>query len=218
MTRPTGQWARFDDMIAGVATMFTNITAELVARHPDEVVDVLDEVDRVTAAGAWAVGFVAYEAAPGLDPTLTTRQPSPGAPLAWFGTYAAPQAVPLIDAPTVARVPVADWTPRWSEDRYRASVAAIRQRIAAGDTYQCNLTTQLTTRQAQDPFALYQQLTHAQRGAHHAYLDIGDLVIASASPELFFQWSGDEILMRPMKGTAPRGRTTAEDAAAPRTS
>jgi len=36
-------------------------------------------------------------------------------------------------------------------------------------------------------------------------------VIASASPELFFLRAGDDILVRPMKGTAPRGRTPAED-------
>jgi para-aminobenzoate synthetase / 4-amino-4-deoxychorismate lyase len=50
-----------------------------------------------------------------------------------------------------------------------------------------------------------------QRGAHNAYLDTGRFVVASASPELFFELRGDRILMRPMKGTAPRGRTVAED-------
>jgi para-aminobenzoate synthetase/4-amino-4-deoxychorismate lyase len=38
-------------------------------------------------------------------------------------------------------------------------------------------------------------------------------VIASASPELFFEWSGDLLRTRPMKGTAARGRTPAEDRA-----
>ncbi|MDT4843369.1 Aminodeoxychorismate synthase component 1 [compost metagenome] len=33
------------------------------------------------------------------------------------------------------------------------------------------------------------------------------------SPELFFDRDGDRILVRPMKGTAPRGATPAEDAA-----
>ncbi len=36
-------------------------------------------------------------------------------------------------------------------------------------------------------------------------------MILSASPELFFEWRGDRLTTRPMKGTAARGRTLAED-------
>ncbi len=38
-------------------------------------------------------------------------------------------------------------------------------------------------------------------------------VVASASPELFFETRGRQVRMRPMKGTARRGDTPAEDAA-----
>jgi para-aminobenzoate synthetase/4-amino-4-deoxychorismate lyase len=50
-----------------------------------------------------------------------------------------------------------------------------------------------------------------QRGAYNAHLDTGRFVVASASPELFFETRRDRILMRPMKGTAARGRTVEED-------
>jgi para-aminobenzoate synthetase/4-amino-4-deoxychorismate lyase len=50
-----------------------------------------------------------------------------------------------------------------------------------------------------------------QRGAYNAYLDLGRWVIASASPALFFERRGDDVLLRPMSGTAPRGRTLRED-------
>jgi para-aminobenzoate synthetase/4-amino-4-deoxychorismate lyase len=36
-------------------------------------------------------------------------------------------------------------------------------------------------------------------------------VIASASPELFFEWDGERLRTRPMKGTAARGRTPDDD-------
>jgi para-aminobenzoate synthetase/4-amino-4-deoxychorismate lyase len=91
-------------------------------------------------------------------------------------------------------------------------VATVREHIAAGDTYQCNLTDRLRTTVGGDAQALYARLALAQRGAYNAYLDLGRHVVASASPELFFEWAGDEVRTRPMKGTAPRGRTTAEDA------
>jgi hypothetical protein len=52
-------------------------------------------------------------------------------------------------------------------------------------------------------------------------LDLGRFVIVSASPELFFERTGDDLLLRPRKGTATRGRDLAADrqrAAALRTS
>ena len=64
-----------------------------------------------------------------------------------------------------------------------------------------------------DPFGLYRDLALGQRGAHNAYLDLGRFAVASASPELFFERRGDQVLLRPMKGTARRGRNLREDEA-----
>jgi len=58
---------------------------------------------------------------------------------------------------------------------------------------------------------MYADMALSQRTHYGAYLDTGQHMIASASPELFFQWAGDRLLTRPMKGTAARGRTQAED-------
>jgi para-aminobenzoate synthetase / 4-amino-4-deoxychorismate lyase len=203
-------WARFDDLTVGSALQFPEVEQVLVASEPGEVAGVLDDVERRTSAGAWAFGFVAYEAASGLDPVLTTREPVDGLPLAWFGVTAAPQdAAPL--HPGSGGWPVGSWAPEWDERRHRAAVREVRSRIAAGETYQCNLTTRLTRAADGDPQDLYRDLALAQRGAYNAYLDTGRFVIAGASPELFFELSGDRMLMRPMKGTAARGRTVAED-------
>ena len=64
-----------------------------------------------------------------------------------------------------------------------------------------------------DPFGLYRDLAVGQRGAHNAYLDLGRFAVASASPELFFERTGDQVLLRPMKGTARRGLNLREDEA-----
>ena len=93
-------------------------------------------------------------------------------------------------------------------------MARIRELISRGDTYQVNHTFRLTAPFAGDPAALYGRLAHAQRGGYGALLDAGRWVVASASPELFFEWSGDRITCRPMKGTARRGLDAASDALA----
>ncbi len=208
MTEAT--WARFDDLVAGTALAFDPPVAVVVARTPAEVGPALREVEAHTAAGRWAAGFVAYEAAPGLDPVLTTHQPD--GDLVWFGiTEHPPRAVAPVATGTP---PPGPWVPDWTPAQHAAAVAAVRERIAAGDTYQVNLTTRLRGPAPADPLAAYAHLALAQRGAWNGYLDTGTTVVAGASPELFLHRTGDHVLVRPMKGTAARGRTTAEDDAA----
>ena len=204
-------YGRVDDLQGQHARAFPTISTALVARRPSEVLDVLREVERATAAGAWAVGFLAYEAAAALDPTLQVQQPRDDLPLAWFGLSGQPVRVPVIQPSVDRGYRTGAWTDSWTPAQYHDKVAAVRARIAAGDTYQCNLTTRLTAPVGGELLGFYSDLAHAQRAAYSTYLDLGDWVIASASPELFFQVEDRELLLRPMKGTAPRGRTPAED-------
>jgi para-aminobenzoate synthetase/4-amino-4-deoxychorismate lyase len=213
MRRSPGPWARFDDLSAGSARLFPEVEWELAARRPDEVGAVLDEVDRLTEQGRWAFGFVAYEAAAGLDPLLAVADPAEGLPLVWFGVTAAPQNVPVVAPGARRRYSAGPWSCEWDAASHRDAVEAVRSRIAAGETYQCNLTTRLTGPVGGDLEQLYRDLALGQRGAYNAYLDTGRFAIASASPELFFEIRDERALMRPMKGTAARGRTVAEDEA-----
>ena len=209
MTRP---WARFDDLRAGRSLLCPPPSRVLTATAPGEVADVLQQVDDATAAGRWAFGYVAYEAAAGLDPLLPVGPPPPGdLPLAWFGLCDEPEEVAPLTAPPEAGLRAEPWRPDWTDEEHARAVATVREHIAAGETYQCNLTDRLRAPVGGDVEQLYTRLVLAQRGAYNAHLDLGRHVVASASPELFFEWAGDVVRTRPMKGTAPRGRTTAED-------
>ena len=209
MARP---WARFDDLRAGTSLRCPPPSRILAAVRPDEVAGVLQQVHEATEAGSWAFGYVAYEAASGLDPQLPGGSSSPGEPpLVWFGLCDEPAPVEPLSPPADAEPRTAPWLPDWTDAEHARAVAVVREHIAAGETYQCNLTDRLRSPVAGDPQALYARLALAQRGAYNAYLDLGRHVVASASPELFFEWAGDVVRTRPMKGTAPRGRTTAED-------
>ncbi|WP_280460764.1 aminodeoxychorismate synthase component I [Nocardia carnea] len=204
--------ARFDDLRAGSAVAFPGFAYDLVAQHPSEVEPVLAELERAVARGWWAFGFVSYEAAAGF--ALPVADPVPGLPLAWFGISTAPVRVPLVSTePAEQRGSYrVAWRPVWTPEVHRERVEAVREWIAAGETYQTNLTTRLETSFVGDPAALYADLALAQRGAYNAFLDLGRFVVAGASPELFFDLRNNELLMRPMKGTAPRGATPAADA------
>jgi len=209
MTRP---WARFDDLRSGTALLCPSPSEIVTALRPEEVAGALQRVHDATEAGSWAYGYVAYEAASGLDPQLPGGPSSPGElPLVWFGLCGEPARVDPLAAPAEAVPTAAPWRADWTDAEHASAVTSVREHIAAGETYQCNLTDRLRSPVAEDPQALYARLALAQRGAHNAYLDLGRHAVASASPELFFEWVGDVVRTRPMKGTAPRGRTTAED-------
>jgi len=97
------------------------------------------------------------------------------------------------------------WTPSISPARYTEVFEQLQELIRSGDTYQINFTYRLRTRLKSDPFALFLQLAETQRPPFGAYIDTGEWVVCSASPELFFHRSGAAIESRPMKGTASRG-------------
>ena len=181
----------------------------LVARAPAEVAPLLAELETAAAQGLWAAGFLAYEAAAAFG--LPTREPIPGLPLAWFGLYAEPEAqgAPVPNPSAVVDAPA--WVPALQASDHARIVAALQERIAAGDTYQVNFTFPLRTSFAGSAFSLFGRLRQAQRAAHAAFVDTGRFAVCSASPELFFRWEAGSLLTRPMKGTAARGPTAADD-------
>lgn len=201
--------ARFDDLRAGTGLRFAAPSRILAAYRPADVVPVLEAVEAATARGKWAYGFVAYEAAAayGLD---VHPEPPEGLPLVWFGVTDQPQEA--ISSTSVGEYDV-HWREHWSRTEYHGLVHRVREKIAAGETYQTNLTVRVRGPFFGDPSGLYRDLCSAQRGPCHARLDTGRFVIASASPELFFERRGDELLLRPMKGTAPAGPTPSDDRA-----
>jgi para-aminobenzoate synthetase/4-amino-4-deoxychorismate lyase len=203
---------RFEDA-AGTVTRrhFTEPVAILEARAPLEVPPLLAEIERAAAAGRWAAGFITYEAAPAFEDALATRAPGP-LPAAWFALFDAPGEEPA--DPTVLPPRAVQLDPfevDLDEAAWTEAVAEVRAAIARGDTYQVNLTLRLAARFTGDPLALWYRMAERQRGGYAAFLDLGRYAIASASPELFFRRDGDRIVVRPMKGTARRGRFPEED-------
>jgi para-aminobenzoate synthetase component 1 len=96
---------------------------------------------------------------------------------------------------------------------YEAAVRRVIEYILAGDIFQANLTQRFRCRMPEDlkPFALYRRLMAINPAPFAAYLNFGDTVIASASPERFLSLRNGWVETRPIKGTRPRGRTAEDD-------
>jgi len=94
---------------------------------------------------------------------------------------------------------------------YLEHLREIKEYIAAGDTYQVNYTTSLLFDFSGSPEGLYRELRRNQSVAYAALIKDGEKSILSLSPELFFRLKEDAIAVRPMKGTARRGKNQEED-------
>jgi len=193
-------WLRFAGPVLVVKALTTN-----------EVLPALRRVEElVRREGLCTAGWITYEAAPGLDPKLTTH-PAGDLPLLWFGVYDRAEDVA---APGPGAEPARlDWRPSVNRAGYDRAIAAIKGYIAAGDTYQVNHTIRLRAAFGGDPWALFGALVDAQRCEYAAYIDTGRWVVCSASPELFLSVECDRVVSRPMKGTARRGLWSADDEA-----
>ena len=105
-------------------------------------------------------------------------------------------------------------TSNFSREGYEAAVRRAVEYVHAGDVFQVNISQRLLSPLAEHPLELYGRLRERNPAPFAAYLDLGDFQVLSASPERFLQVSpSGEIETRPIKGTRPRGKTPAEDAA-----
>lgn len=191
-------------------------------RTLDEVLPCLAEVERATQSkGFHAAGFVAYEAAPAFDPALPAKA-DPDFPLLWFALYPEPpvelDALPdrkLESAQSDADVEEAPaWRLPFTEEVYLERVKTVLEYIRRGDTYQVNLTHRLrASSPVRDPWRLFRTLAADPAPPYGGFVDTGDWVACSASPEQFFLLDGNAIESRPMKGTVGRGRWFEQDEA-----
>jgi para-aminobenzoate synthetase/4-amino-4-deoxychorismate lyase len=89
-----------------------------------------------------------------------------------------------------------------SEDQFASDIAAIKEYICSGDSYQINHTYRIKGKTYGSPLGLYQQLRNRQPGRFGAYIDSNSHYLLSQSPELFIERSGNTLKAMPMKGTA----------------
>jgi para-aminobenzoate synthetase/4-amino-4-deoxychorismate lyase len=193
----------------------------VVARHVDEVAPALDRLDDLRRQGHELAGYLAYEAGLALEPRLAALTPArTGAtgPLLWFGAFCGHEVIPAAEIPAwLARhgsgIPViGPLEPQLSLGGYVRSFAQLQEAITAGDIYQINLTFALAGAFRGDPLALYAALRPAAGAGYGGVLFDGAHWLLSLSPELFFALKDGAAMVKPMKGTRPRGSNEAEDA------
>jgi para-aminobenzoate synthetase component 1 len=132
----------------------------------------------------------------------------------------AEQFVALIKGPAPAEEPfvgLADpvFSANLDRDGYEAAVVRTRDYILAGDIFQANIARRIEVDLPTgfDAWGYYRALRAANPAPFAAFIDHGNVQIASSSPERLIEVRGCHVETRPIKGTAPRAADPLEDAA-----
>jgi anthranilate synthase component 1 len=105
--------------------------------------------------------------------------------------------------------PVSNFT----HDGYKAAVEKARDYIRAGDIFQVVPAQRWTQDFPLPPFTLYRSLRRTNPSPFMFYFNFGGFQVIGASPEILVRVFGNQITIRPIAGTRPRGATPEEDRA-----
>lgn len=174
----------------------------------EDIPAIMEAIEAAIDKGFYVAGYLSYEAAPAFNPAMKVKG-STEMPLVWFGIFDQVH----IQREEFPEKPyqVSEWRMASSKSLYKEGISRIKTAIEEGHTYQVNYTERLHADFTGSARSFYRQLARNQQADYGAYLDLGKHRILSASPELFFRIKDGTIEAKPMKGTAKRGRTLAED-------
>jgi len=200
---------------ASLTRLYRDPVAMIVARNRGEVAAALEAL---RAEARPVAGFIAYEAGLALEPRLATLGNDAALPLIWFGVFEGHEDVPAAEVAALLPDPDSAWAgcpaPQLDRAAYDTAFARVADYIAAGDIYQVNLSFRADVAIAGSPLALYAGLRARAQAGYGGVVWTGKDWLLSLSPELFFALHDGKVTTKPMKGTAARGQSPAEDAEA----
>ncbi|PHS31441.1 MAG: anthranilate synthase component I [Methylophaga sp.] len=106
-----------------------------------------------------------------------------------------------------------DFISGFTHDGFIDAVEKAKQYITDGDIMQVVLSQRLSIPFSAQPMDLYRALRTLNPSPYMYYLNLGDFHIVGSSPEILVRMEDDEITVRPIAGTRPRGKTAEEDKA-----
>lgn len=115
-----------------------------------------------------------------------------------------PPKAPARQAPVV-------FTPNQTPEQYQQAVARTKEYISAGDGTQMVISQRWKAPVQSHPFDVYRALRSLNPSPYMFYLELDDMVLAGASPEILVTVEKRIASTRPIAGTRPRGKTPEED-------
>lgn len=99
----------------------------------------------------------------------------------------------------------------FSKSAFKRAVAKIKKYIRDGEIIQAVLSQRFKANVEIEPFDAYRRLRSINPSPYMYYLKFGDLKIIGSSPEMLVRCEDAGVESRPIAGTRPRGKDSAQD-------
>ncbi len=99
----------------------------------------------------------------------------------------------------------------FTESKFKQAVDDSREYISSGDIMQVVLSQRQSTEFTAPPINLYRSLRSLNPSPYMYYMNMGDFYIVGSSPEILVRLEDDEVTVRPIAGTRPRGEDASHD-------
>lgn len=99
----------------------------------------------------------------------------------------------------------------FTEAGFIAAVEKIKEYILAGDAFQVVPSQRMSVPFRARPLDVYRALRQLNPSPYMYLLDVGDAQIVGSSPEILVRLHDNEVTVRPLAGTLPRGDTAEAD-------
>ncbi|MBI2724097.1 MAG: anthranilate synthase component I [Chloroflexi bacterium] len=99
-----------------------------------------------------------------------------------------------------------------TREEFMAKVVRAQEYIRAGDTYQIQVSQRFERQTDAHPFEIYRALRMVNPSPYMYYLELGDVHVVGASPEMLIRIEDGTIETHPIAGTRRRGRDAEDEA------
>jgi len=184
--------------------------------NPGEFQNCLFRIDSLINKGLYGCGYITYEA--GYLPEKSLNHLYPGNGILLRFRFFRKKDLEIIKSDQIIiekwdeqKNNISGITLNTDRETYINNINRIKSCIAEGDTYQVNYTVKSRFNFSGSYPDLFSSLIFNQSSRYSAFINDGENIIISLSPELFFRTDKRKIITTPMKGTSPRGFNNSND-------
>lgn len=112
-----------------------------------------------------------------------------------------------------AEVGEGDFISGFTQQGFQDAVKRVKEYIVEGDVMQVVLSQRMTIPYEDSPIDLYRALRCLNPSPYMYHLNLDDTYVVGSSPEILTRLEDDQVTVRPIAGTRPRGATREEDEA-----
>ncbi|QWU98489.1 bifunctional chorismate-binding protein/class IV aminotransferase [Francisella salimarina] len=204
------QFAVLEDTLTNKQSYyFYNPVAEVIANDKESLELAFGQLEELQQQGSYLVGYLSYEASYYLNNNLYDLCDFDDGKLLHFVAFSNYSNEVPKNIVSDKNIDLMIDSLNFAD--YQKSFDEVQQALINGESYQINLTKNILTNTRLTSYELYSKLKQQQSVKYAAYLPFLNPDIISISPELFFKKEADNLLVKPMKGTAKLTGNDSED-------